>query len=134
MPRKKHYILLALFIISLIASLILSLGESSGVCPVGEGCDIVQSSIYSYTFEIKNSHYGVVIFSILSILTLLQIKELGKKIEKAILYSIIAGSIIAIYFLYLQRFIIQSYCPYCLIVDFSLLAALITIIYYEKIK
>jgi len=125
----KYEIILALFIISLISSVILSFSPVSDTCSIVGGCDIVHDCCYNYTFGIQNSHYGVGIFLFLSILTFLQIKNPTKKKKNIIHLGIILGSLVALWFLYLQQFIIKAYCQYCLIVDFSLLIALGVIIF-----
>ena len=131
MKQKKLYaILLTIFILSFVASSILSfanMDEDSKFCNKEGACGSIQNSKYGYTFNIKNSHYGFAIFGILSIITLSQIKKPSKQKEKIIKTSIIAGSIVALYFLYLQFFIINKFCKYCLIVDIGLLVSLLLI-------
>jgi len=60
---RKDHIFLAIFIVSLIASAILT-QDASIICDPNKGCDVVQSSSYAYTFGIKNSTYGVIFFKI----------------------------------------------------------------------
>ena len=131
MKSKKIYaIILIIFVASFVASSILSfanMNEGSKFCNKEGACGSIQNSKYGYTFNIKNSHYGFAIFGILSIITLFQIIKPSKQKEKIIKSSIIAGSIIAIYFLYLQFFVIHKFCKYCLIVDIGLLVSLLLI-------
>lgn len=126
--KYKYYLLLALFSISLISSAIMAFTPVEEICDPGVGCDIVQHSSYAKTFGIKNSYYGLGIFSFLVLVTLLQLKKPTKQKKQIINLAIIVGSVIAIYFISLQHFILNAYCKYCLIVDFSLLAALTLII------
>jgi len=120
----KYKIILFLFIISLISSIILSFSPVSDTCSVVGGCDVVHNCCYNYTFGIQNSYYGVGIFLFLSILTFLQIKNPTKKKKNIIYLGIILGSLVALWFLYLQQFVIKAYCQYCLITDFSILIML----------
>jgi len=85
---------------------------------------LVQTSKYAYTFGIKNSWYGVGIFTILILMVINYKAEKNIKIRNAIHTGLIIGSLIAIYFLYLQAYVLKSYCTYCLIVDLGLLVAM----------
>lgn len=128
--KYKYKILFILFSISLIASLVLSLTSTPLIC--AKGCDIVQTSSYAKTLGIKNSIYGTFIFLILIYLTFLEIQNHDKIRKDLIHYSVIMGSAIAVYFLYIQTFILNAWCKYCLVVDFSLIVALILIIFTWK--
>ena len=132
MTHIKYKILLVLFLISLASSLVLSLIPVPVVCDPGVGCDVVKTSSYNYTLGIKNSYYGSAIFLAISLLTYFQIKNSTEKKKKLINLGVIVGSVIAIYFLYLQSFIINAYCKYCLIVDFSMIAALAVTLFWWR--
>lgn len=124
----KYQIILVLFIISLIASMILSFTPVSEFCNPSQGCNVVHNSEYNFTFGIQNSHYGILIFLTLSIITFFQIKKPSKEKKNIIHAAIIIGSLIALYFIYIQGFILNSYCKYCLVVDLSVLASLAIIL------
>jgi len=128
MKHIKYKILLALFLISLISSLVLSIIPVPTICDPGVGCDVVHYSVYNFTFGVQNSYYGVVIFGFLVTLTALQIKKPSKEKKLLIHLAVILGSIISIYFLYIQHFVLNTYCRYCLIVDFSMLVSLAVIL------
>ncbi len=135
MERYKYQILLILSLIALTSSLILSFSPASEVCVIGEtggGCSAVHNSHYNYTLGVQNSHYGVAIFLILSIMIYSQIKNPTKNKRNYIHTAIILGSVIALYFLYIQQFVLRDYCTYCLIVDASLLISLLIIAKYWK--
>ena len=129
---NKHHIILAFLIISLASSIVLSTQPLSEICDVGKGCEVVQHSKYSETLGIKNSHFGVLIFAILSIITFKQIKLPTKKKKQFLKLGLIIGSIIAIYFIYLQQFILKAYCKYCMVVDISILIALAILLTWKK--
>ena len=126
MRKIKYPVLLALAVLSLISSILLSLpSSSSGECLLGGmSCNIVHSSEYNYTFGISNSYYGIVIFFVLGILIYLQIRKPEKIKKNLISLAIIFGSLFALYFLYIQHFVLNAYCDYCLIIDFSMLVSL----------
>ena len=128
LSKYKYNIFLILFIISLLASLTLSLSPIEAICNLEKGCSVVRHSEYNFTFGIKNSHYGTVIFAFLSLLTFLYLKKPTKNKRKIITIAIIIGSIIALYFIYLQQFILKAYCEYCMVVDVSILLAFLILI------
>ena len=132
--RIKYKILLTLFLICLISSIILSLPKfSSKYCPLSEKkCDIVHNSKYNYFLGIQNSYYGILIFTFLSILTYFQIKKPDEKKKKIISLATIIGSVVATYFLYLQKFVLNAYCEYCVLTDISMIIALIVVIWRRK--
>jgi len=133
MKNLKYKILLALFLISLASSLVLSLTPVSLICDFNVGCDVVHYSDYNFTFGIQNSHYGVIIFALVAFLIYSNIKKPDKNKKLMINSAVILGSLIAIYFLYVQHFILGAYCKYCLIVDFSMIIALmVTLIWWKE--
>lgn len=125
--KSKYYLLLILFVAALISSLILSF-PSDSVCEPGKGCDIVHSSEYSEFLGLNLSYYGVVIFAGMVILTLSYLKKPKKFKHLLINTGVFIGAMISLYLIYLQQFVIKAYCQYCLVVDFSMLLALLVII------
>lgn len=128
----KYKIFLVIFVIGLIGSIILASNSSTGICRPGEGCDKVNSSSYGSTLGIKNSVYGIFIFSFMILLTMFHITHPNRHTRRIIHTSIIIGSLIAFYFLYLQAFVIKVFCNLCLLVDFGLLVALGFMFYLWK--
>jgi len=122
--KHKYQILFALFIISLIASLILSLTPASEICDPDKGCDVVHHSSYNYIFGIQNSYFGAVIFALGVFLIYFQIKKPTKQKRNLINVIIILGSLIALYFLFLQLFILDSICSYVLFVYLIIIISL----------
>lgn len=128
MKNVKYMVLLFLFVISFASSIALSISSEQELCNIQNGCETVHYSPYNYTFGIQNSYFGVVIFFFLIILTVgYLIKPTSGK--KAIVnLSILVGSLVSLYFLYIQFFVLKAFCQYCLIVDISILISLILII------
>lgn len=126
--KNKYKIFLFIFIVNLIVSIALTIENPQEICSAEKGCNAIQNSKYASTFSIKNSDYGVVIFSFLALITLAQIYKPTKNKEKIINLSIIIGAIISIYFIYLQQFVLKAYCKYCLIVDIILILTFILLI------
>src|SRR3989304_9095370 len=128
MDKIKYLFLLVLFTASLISSIILSFTPTSIICDINKGCEVVHYSRYNYTFGIQNSHYGIAAFALMIFLTLSHLKKPNKN-KRILIYSgIVIGSIIAARFLYIQQFILGAYCKYCIVIDLSMLTALIIIL------
>jgi len=120
--KLKYYLLIFLFLISLTSSLILTFKQSPPICE--GGCDLVQTSQYAYTLGLKNSIVGIFAFALLLITSYLEIINPSKKKRTIIHVGILIGAAIALYFLYLQIFVLKSLCAYCLVVDISMIIAL----------
>ena len=124
-------------VLATIASIILSfipLEQACGKGNSGDSCLIVQTSQYETTFGIKNAHMGLIAFPILAILAIFEIKRPRIYQKKAITLGIIIGSLFALYFLYIQIFILHAICKYCLITDLAILLSLGLIIFWNKNK
>lgn len=119
----KYKIFLVLFVLSLISAIVLSTHASSVICAPGQGCDTVNNSSYGSTLGVKNSVYGIFIFSFMILLTLFHIMNPNEHTRRIIHASVIIGSAIALYFLYLQFVVIKAICDFCLVVDLGLLVA-----------
>jgi len=127
MKNIRYQIILVLFLISLISSIVLSTKTASEICNASNGCEIVYYSQYNSFFGISNAYYGIVIFAFLSIWMISYLINPNKNKKMIINFAVIIGSIIALYFLYIQHFALSAYCRYCLIIDFSMILSLILI-------
>lgn len=130
--KTKYSIILILMIIATIASIILSTMTIEQACGEDTGCTIVNTSQYERTFGIKNAHLGLIAFPILAILTIFELRKKSKYRKRLIQLGITIGSVFAIYFLYLQIFILKALCKYCLVVDIGVLISLGLIFIKEK--
>ena len=128
MKNIRYLIILGLLLIALISSIILSTRPISEICDINSGCEIVYYSQYNSLLGIPNSYFGVVIFAFLIILILSYLVNPTHNKKAMINLSIVIGSLIALYFLYIQNFVLEAYCRYCLIVDFSMIISLILIL------
>lgn len=128
----KYKILLILFVISLLASAMLAFMPSDTVCNAQDTCNSVQLSKQAETFGIKNCHYGIIIFLFLTALTFSEIKN-PKKFKRFVIDTgVILGFLIAIYFIYIMIFVLNSYCQYCLAVDVSMILGFLTLLIYHR--
>jgi uncharacterized membrane protein len=140
------YIVLILSIICLILSVVIQIEKgyhtdnTPTMCSAitgANGCQIVQTSKYSSTFGIDNPIYGMIGFTLMIILTILSIYSIKSTsklvkfeyIKYMLLFGGIMASIIAVWFLYIQAFILHKYCIFCVIVDILSLIMLILLIY-----
>ncbi len=127
----KYHILIILFAIAAIFSALLSFVPVSKLCDsqigVTASCSGVLSSAYGQTFGIPNSYLGLFVFSILFIVTFFQIKKPTKQKESILIFGIVISSLFAIYLIYLQLFILNEICRFCMVVDISSVLTLITI-------
>lgn len=122
--KTKYIIILILMILATISSAVLSFIPIQKACGNSGSCLIVQTSKYEDTFGIKNSDIGLIAFPLLGILTLFELRKSNKYRKRLITLGIILGSLFAIYFLYLQIFVLKAICKYCLVVDIGVLIAL----------
>ncbi len=122
-------------ILATAASVILSfvpLEKACGSNPNHNSCTIVNTSQYESTFGIKNAHIGLIAFPILCILTILELKKSRKYQKRLLNLGIMLGSAFAIYFLYLQFFVLKAICKYCMVVDTGVLASMVLILFFEE--
>ncbi|PJE81076.1 hypothetical protein COU58_04350 [Candidatus Pacearchaeota archaeon CG10_big_fil_rev_8_21_14_0_10_32_42] len=135
MKKETTYkTIIFLMIIATIVSGILSFISIQDACNVfgNSGCSIVQTSEYESTFGIKNAHLGLIAFPILAILTFFELKRPKKYQKVVITVGMSIGSIFALYFLYVQFFILKAVCQYCMVVDLAILASMILIIFWDE--
>ena len=129
----KSQTLLIIFIICFIASAILSFIPAEKACGGTQStCYAVQQSGYEETIGIKNCYFGLITFGILIILTLAHIKKPVKYKKQIITFALIIGSLFAVYFIYLQLFVIQACCKYCMTIDIGTLLALVIILFWRE--
>lgn len=128
MKKIRYFIVLALFLLSLISSIILSTKSASEICNASNGCEIVYYSQYNSLFGISNSYYGIVIFAFLSLFTIYYLVNPTQTKKAIINLAIIIGFLAALFFLYVQTFILGTFCRYCLIIDISMILAFLLII------
>lgn len=114
-------IILFLSILNLIVSsylFYLDLKKEVPFCLINSGCEFILQNKYSRIFNIPIAFLGIVYFLILLIFSFLIFKGKNYLIK---FFKIITtfGFLFALYLIYLQFFVIKSFCQYCLVVDFS---------------
>ena len=136
--KKIYLLIVALSLIALVLSIIILIQKTTESKEINDfcsaigsnsKCSTVQQSKYGKIFGIDNPWFGIIGFSVLGVLA--GMNYFRKNNIRKIL--IIAGSIfaglVALWFLYLQTFVLKAYCIFCVIVDILSLVILFTTIY-----
>jgi uncharacterized membrane protein len=133
MSKAKYKILLVLFAICFIASAILAFVPLEQACGgIQTTCYAVQTSQYESTFGIKNAYSGLVAFLLIGALAFLQIKKKEKIRKDLITYGVVFASLIAIYLLYIQFFVLNALCRYCMVIDSATLISLGIVLFWKE--
>ena len=107
------------FVLSLIGFLVASylfyidIKNSSPFCLPNSSCDFVLKSQYSKFLGLPIALWGVFYFGSVLILVLL------KRLNFLLKFISSLGFLFAIYLIYIQSFVLKSFCFYCLITDIS---------------
>jgi uncharacterized membrane protein len=117
----KYKILLTIFLTALICSIVLAFVPLPLICTASGSCSTVQTSVYAKTFGIENSYLGIIIFSLMSFMIYSHIVKPHKHKKMLINLGVFFGTMISLYFLYIQKFVLHAYCKYCLVVDFGMI-------------
>ncbi len=132
--NKKYLIILILILINIVASFFTLSPSNTSFCSIGKinGCSIIEKTPYTTTLGIENGYFGIIGFSLLAVLVFSHLHSPKKQKQKSIFLLSLGISIIAIYFLFLQLFVIKTFCSYCLIIDLNCLIILTLQLKNEK--
>lgn len=133
--ETKAY-LLALMVISFLGmlnSLYLTYlhfsSEANSFCNLGAefNCEVVNSSSYSELFGVPIAFLGFTMFSLLGLMTIYASENFDKRkiIIQIISAMLFFGFIYSIYLVYIQKFVLKTYCTFCIVLDGLILLALI---------
>lgn len=86
------------------------------ICPIGEDCTKVLSSKYSTIFLIPNDVLGLVFYIICSLITAFLVIGIEPIVfwKQLISWLLLGGSLMSVYFTYLQFRVIRALCFWCL--------------------
>lgn len=84
-------------------------------CSILEGCDTVLQSEYSRLFGQSVALWGALYYGIIILLIAVFLVRQRKDILKSMVLLTALGSIMSVYFIFLQFFIIKAVCLYCLV-------------------
>lgn len=85
------------------------------ICGFFEGCATVAESKYSVLFGVHLSSLGTLFYFALFIFFLLLLFVRVRLVRAAVLVLSAIGALASLYFVYLQFFVIQALCVYCMI-------------------
>lgn len=90
--------------------------SGSVVCPLGGGCDIVRSSIYSNFLGISLPVLGIAFYLMMGVLSIVRSQKMASKILLNLqLFISIIGVGFGIYLTFLEAFVIKAYCFWCVL-------------------
>lgn len=83
-------------------------------CTLGfTGCDEVSKSPHSVLFGIPLSAYGVVFYLVIGLLGVLYLDLKKKLVAQLLALGTTLGFVLSLYFIYVQKFLIGTFCVYC---------------------
>ncbi len=95
-------------------------------------CDVVLGNSYAKLFGIPQALIGVVSFTFLALLAWYFLVFETKLAKKLIFISLALGSLYALRMLYIQAFILNAFCPYCVVIDISTIVAGFAVVFMHK--
>jgi uncharacterized membrane protein len=78
------------------------------------GCNIVANSPYAHLFGIPVAAYGIFFYSVLFILTALELVFFNTFLRRLLQEVALLGVIASLYFTVIQVFFIRAFCIYCI--------------------
>ncbi|MBI5401694.1 vitamin K epoxide reductase family protein [Candidatus Wolfebacteria bacterium] len=84
-------------------------------CYIFKGCEAVTNSPYSLIFGIPLSFFGVLFYLAIFLVSVRYFQTQNVKLFKIIFYFACLGLLFALYYLFLQIFVIKALCVYCLV-------------------
>jgi uncharacterized membrane protein len=136
--RKTHLLIVIFTLIALIFSIIILVEHNTrnktlgGFCSItgnAGNCTTVQDSFYGKFLGIDLVYFGVIGFSILCILNIFMYFFNNKYLLYITLVGCGIAGLAALWLLYIQSFILKTFCIYCLFVDISSVILLILGVY-----
>jgi uncharacterized membrane protein len=84
------------------------------VCSILDGCEVVTTSEYSRIFGIPTALLGTIYYLIVFLGSVIYKESGNLKILKNISLLTVVGLLASAWFVYLQAFVINAFCLYCL--------------------
>lgn len=79
------------------------------------GCETVTSSAFSTAFGLPISLIGVIYYLTILVLAFLYTDTGNKRYAHSLAYLTLASSLVSLWLIYLQAFVIGAWCVYCLV-------------------
>lgn len=93
----------------------LSYAGSIPPCKIVSGCEEVLTSAYAYVWGVPVSLFGAVYYGAILLLLGFYLSKPTQQVRTIICLLSLAGITATGYFLYLQAFVLEAWCAYCLI-------------------
>jgi uncharacterized membrane protein len=84
-------------------------------CGLFDGCNVVAQSPYSKVFGIPLALFGLVYYVIALVLSAILVSSAGARMRQAMFLWSGVGVLFSAYFMYIQYFLIEAICIYCVI-------------------
>jgi len=113
----------------------LTLNHFVGIVPpcfITQGCDVVTTSVYSKILGIPVSLLGSLYYLFMLVLMLYYIDKEDARAFKVMALMSVIGFLFSLWFVYVQVFIINSLCSYCLVSAFTSTLLLICGIHFWR--
>ncbi len=91
------------------------LSNTEVICSIVEGCDVVLSSIYSEVFGVPLAGFGLLFYLSLFFGGLYVLGSKNMAFAKKLLVLPLIGLGVSLYLVYLQLFVLNAICQYCMI-------------------
>ena len=117
-PNALVYAFLAVSFIGFLDASYLTVGHYTGAnvsCSLVEGCDQVLSSEYAVVFGIPLALLGMFYYLTVFVLSFLYLDIKKEEIFEFIRPLTVAGLLASAWFVYLQIFVIEAICQYCML-------------------
>ena len=119
--KLPNWILISILILAslgFIDATYLTVSHYAGVdlyCGADGGCNTVTNSEYSTMFGIYIAVYGMLYYLSILVLTVIYIDTKNNKILKPLMIIPVLGFLFSLYLVYLQLFVINAICRYCML-------------------
>ena len=101
--------------------------NSPVTCSIIKGCEIVTESKYSAVFNIPIALFGMFYYLFVSVLLFLHMEGV-KGALKLLVVSAAVGFLTTLYLIYLQAFVLNAFCMFCIISAISSTALFIGVL------
>lgn len=98
------------------------------------GCNVVAESEYSRLFGIPLAEYGVVFYSIIFIIAAIELIAFNRLLRRVLQGMSLIGVLASLYFTFIQTFVIEAFCIYCLASAITALLIFICASFIEPIR
>lgn len=116
--RNLSLTLLALSFIGFADATFLTIKHYTGApipCSILNGCDTVTNSVYSQIYGVPVALLGTLFYLVVFVLILVHLQQSNQKLVRIVWWFSLLAFIASLGFIYLQGFVIKSWCQYCVL-------------------